>query len=96
MENCEHTTHHNDCCVCWFKQSYDSTYDGDIPLFMDKMAALLLGVSWKDYCMRKALGSAKDAFEEVYNDGDMSYQPKDMPVMHREIKPTKYRKGWTI
>ena len=71
MENCEHTTHHNDCCVCWFKQSYDRTYDGDIPLFMDKMAALLLGVSWKDYCMRKALGSAKDAFEEIYNDGDI-------------------------
>ena len=96
MENCKHKKFHSDCGVCWHKESVGDYYGNDVILFMDKMAALLLGVSWKDYCMRKALGSAKDAFEEVYNDGDMSYQPKDMPVMHREIKPAKYRKGWTI
>ena len=92
MENCEHKTHHNDCCVCWFKQSNDTVYDGDIPLFMHKMTALLTGVTWHDYCMSKALGSAKDAFE--------NYKPKDMPVVHREIKsyhPQKYsRNGWVV
>ena len=66
MENCKHNTHHNDCCVCWFKQSNGTVYDGDVPLFMHKMAALLAGVTWHDYCMSKALGSAKDAVEDYY------------------------------
>jgi len=68
MKNCKHKTHHNDCCVCWFKQSNDIVYDGDIPLFMHKMSALLTGVTWHDYCMSKALGVAKDAVENYYPD----------------------------
>ena len=63
MENCKHSTHHNDCCVCWFKQSNGTVYDGDIPLFMHKMAALLMNKDWRTYCLEIALTAAKDKFE---------------------------------
>ena len=72
MENCEHNTHHNDCCVCWFKQAQGKAYPGDIPLFIHKIDTLLSGVTWHDYCMDRALSSAKSAFKEVYNDGDIN------------------------
>jgi len=67
MENCEHNTHHNDCCVCWFKQSINQSYPNDITLFMHKMNALISGVSWMDYCMEKALNSAKGAFLALWD-----------------------------
>tara|TARA_R100000656_G_scaffold36246_2_gene30956 strand:- start:199 stop:528 length:330 start_codon:yes stop_codon:yes gene_type:complete len=63
MNNCKHETHHNDCCVCWWKQAHGKTYVDDIPLFMDKMVALLSGTTWYQYCMDKALGTAKEAVE---------------------------------
>ena len=64
MENCEHETHHDDCCVCWHKQGMNQTYPNDIPLFMHKMAALLMNKDWRSYCLDKALGAAKDKFEK--------------------------------
>ena len=51
MENCNHDSHHNDCCVCWWKQANGMEYENDTTLFMHKMAVLLKGISWKDYCM---------------------------------------------
>ena len=64
MENCEHETHHDDCCVCWFKQSTGQSYPNDIPLFMHKMTVLLMNKDWHSYCLDKALGIAKDKFEK--------------------------------
>jgi len=59
MENCEHSTHHNDCCVCWFKQSNNQSYPNDVPLFMHKMDALLINKDWRTYCLERALATAK-------------------------------------
>ena len=67
MENCEHETHHDDCCVCWFKQANNKPYDSDIPLFMDKMAAVWSNKDWHTYCMEKALDKAKEAVDEYVN-----------------------------
>ena len=64
MENCEHNTHHDDCCVCWHKQGMNQSYPNDIPLFMHKMAALLMNKDWRTYCLEMALGAAKDKFEK--------------------------------
>ena len=61
MENCNHDSHHIDCCVCWWKQAHGMEYENDTTLFMHKVAVLLKGISWKDYCMSVALGTAKDA-----------------------------------
>jgi len=63
MENCEHDTHHDDCCVCWHKQGMDQNYPNDAPLFMHKMAALLMNKDWRTYCLNKALGVAKSKVE---------------------------------
>jgi len=63
MENCKHNTHHDDCCVCWFKQSNNQSYPNDIPLFMHKMSALLMNKDWRTYCLDKALGVAKSKVE---------------------------------
>ena len=68
MENCEHNTHHNDCCVCCHKQSSNQSYPGDMPLFMDKMAALLMNKDWRTYCLERALTAAKDKFESNWAD----------------------------
>jgi len=66
MKNCKHETHHDDCCVCWFKQSIDRSYSNDIPLFMHKISALLMNQDWHTYCNERALGSARSDF---YLDG---------------------------
>jgi len=63
MENCKHNKHHDDCCVCWFKQSNNQSYPNDIPLFMHKMSALLMNKDWRTYCLDKALGIAKSKVE---------------------------------
>jgi len=63
MENCKHNTHHDDCCVCWHKQSHNQSYPNDVPLFMHKMAALLMNKDWRTYCLERALATAKDKFE---------------------------------
>tara|TARA_Y100000310_G_scaffold290887_1_gene318421 strand:+ start:273 stop:578 length:306 start_codon:yes stop_codon:yes gene_type:complete len=67
MENCEHDTHHDDCCVCWHKQGMNQSYPNDIPLFMHKMAALLMNKNWRTYCLEMALGAAKDKFESNWD-----------------------------
>ena len=65
MKNCKHETHHDDCCVCWFKQSIDQSYSNDIPLFMHKISALLMNQDWHTYCNERALGSARSDFENM-------------------------------
>ena len=67
MENCEHDTHHDDCCVCWHKQGMNQSYPNDIPLFMHKMAALLMNKDWRTYCLEMALQAAKDKFESNWD-----------------------------
>ena len=67
MNNCEHITHQDDCCVCWFKQSMNTDYDNDIPLFINKLEALLSGIPWRDYCLNKALNAAKANIERGIN-----------------------------
>ena len=64
MKNCEHETFHTDCCLCWYKQSFNNNYPGQVPLFLDKMAALLMNKDWRTYCLDKALEAAKDKFEK--------------------------------
>ena len=96
MENCEHETHHDDCCVCWHKQGMNQTYPGDIPLFMHKMAALLMNKDWRSYCLDKALGAAKDAFESRRDhllSDDIKLNIKDSSMIARLRKS---QKGWAI
>jgi len=61
MENCNHNSHHNDCCVCWWKQANGMEYENDTTMYMHKMMTMLSGKTWKDYCMNRALKEAKDA-----------------------------------
>ena len=68
MKNCKHNTFHNDCCVCWFKQSVGDYYSNDVILFMDKMAALLMNKDWSTYCMERALSTAKDKFKGSWSE----------------------------
>lgn len=63
MENCEHDRHHDDCCQCWHKQANNQTYPGDIPLFMHKIAALMMNKDWHTYCLNKALAAAEAKFK---------------------------------
>ena len=78
MENCEHETFHRDCCVCWHKQGLANYYPNQVPLFMDKMAALLMNKDWRTYCLEMALQAAKDKFESNYPDfGEFKNDPDD-------------------
>ena len=61
MENCNHDSHHNDCCVCWWKQANGMEYENDTTMYMHKMMTMLSGKTWKDYCMNRSLKEAKDA-----------------------------------
>ena len=61
MENCNHDSHHNDCCVCWWKQANGMEYENDTTMYIHKMMTMLSGKTWKDYCMNRALKEAKDA-----------------------------------
>ena len=61
MENCNHNSHHNDCCVCWWKQANGMEYENDTTMYMHKMMTILSGKTWKDYCMNRALKESKDA-----------------------------------
>jgi len=97
MENCEHETHHDDCCVCWHKQSIGQSYPNDIPLFMHKMAALLMNKDWRSYCLDKALRVAKNAFETkrdyLLKDYKLKEKLKDASMIDRLRKS---QKGWAI
>jgi len=68
LENCEHNTFHRDCCVCWHKQGLGDYYPNQVPLFIDKMAAILMNKDWRTYCLEMALQAAKDKFESNYPD----------------------------
>ena len=45
----------------------NTDYDNDIPLFINKLEALLSGIPWKDYCLNKALNAAKANIERGIN-----------------------------
>ena len=100
MKNCEHDTHHDDCCVCWHKQGMNQSYPNDIPLFMHKMAALLVNKDWHLYCLDKALGVAKDKFEKHASLGldKLLAKAVDTDKIRASIQKARktQRHGWVI
>tara|TARA_R110002020_G_scaffold98631_4_gene234624 strand:- start:467 stop:772 length:306 start_codon:yes stop_codon:yes gene_type:complete len=101
MNNCKHETHHKDCCVCWWKQAHGKTYVDDIPLFMDKMVALLSGTTWYQYCMDKALGTAKEAVDRYIDEKDLLDKAADLRwvEMRRLWEKSSRRaqtRGWSV
>ena len=45
MENCNHDSHHNDCCVCWWKQANGMEYENDRgPIGVNQSTAIPVAV----------------------------------------------------